>query len=205
MVGFESLPGKASMGITWECFGSSVHNGSTCDSSTCSAISQCLLLPPYSPSWLCRSTSPKPWQPVSCRARSPPPLSAPCLDPLPCDQQLPPPSSKPRSSDQPFSERRRPMSAPRRVPSSSHPTRAAGPLRVCPPWLGWAVGAARWGQRSWYLLSWLVGKCSRRHQPRLLLCLERAPTGERCPDRAQPAPPCIPTAPPACAGPVLGR
>lgn len=205
MVGFESLPGKASMGITWECFGSSVHNGSTCDSSTCSAISQCLLLPPYSPSWLCRSTSPKPWQPVSCRARSLPPLSAPCLDPLPCDQQLPPPSSKPRSSDQPFSERRRPMSAPRRVPSSSHPTRAAGPPRVCPPWLGWAVGAARWGQRSWYLLSWLVGKCSRRHQPRLLLCLERAPTGERCPDRAQPAPPCIPTTPPACAGPVLGR
>lgn len=145
VVGFEPLPGKASMGITWEYFGSSVHNGSTCDASTCSAISQCLLLPPCSPSWLCRSTSPKPWQPVSCRARSPPLLSAPCLDPLPCDQQLPPPSSKPQSSDQPSSERRRPMSAPRRVPLSSHPTRAAGPPRVCPPWLGCggcALGAA---------------------------------------------------------------
>lgn len=45
MVGFESIPGKASTGITWECFGSSIHNGSTCDSSTCSAISRCLLPP----------------------------------------------------------------------------------------------------------------------------------------------------------------
>jgi len=90
-------------------------------------------LPPGSPSWLCRSTSPKPWQRASCRARSPQPPSAPCLAPSPSDQPLPPPSSKPRSLDRPFSERHQPTSAPRRAPSSSRPTRAARPPRVRPP------------------------------------------------------------------------
>lgn len=96
--------------------------------------------PPNSPSWLCRSISPKPWRPASCRARSPRPPSAPCLAPSPCDQPLPPPSSKPRSSDQPFSERRQPTSAPRRAPSSSRPTRAAHPPRVRPPRTGLCHG-----------------------------------------------------------------
>lgn len=51
-------------------------------------------------------------------------------------------------------------------------------------------------------LFWLVGNHSRRHQPRLLLRFEQAPAGARRPGRAQPAPPSIPAAPPAHAGPA---
>lgn len=71
---------------------------------------------------------------------------------------------------------------------------------------GCATGAARCGAAlPGRLLLWLVGNHSRRHQPRLLLCFERAPAGARYPSRARPALPCIPAAPPARVGPVLSR
>lgn len=120
-------------------------------------------------------------------ARAPRPATSRCHHPLP--------SPDPRTSPFPNTTSPRPHHAgPHRLRTLLEPPARRG--SVCRG-SGCATGAARCRAAvPGRLLLQLVGNHRRRHQPWLLLCFERAPAEARSPGRAQPAPPCIPTAPP---------